>query len=199
MGKGSNVENVSELLAAWNDGDSSALNRLIPVVETELRKLARYHMRREGRTHTLQTTALVNEVYLKLVDQTHTRWHNRQHFFAIAAQLMRRILVDYARRNSRLKRGGGTIALPLDDVSVISPERSVELLALDEALVRLSEFDPLKARIVELRHFGGLSVEETATVLGVAEITVIRHWGLAKAWLRREVRGKQPTRSDNCL
>ncbi|MFN2405563.1 MAG: sigma-70 family RNA polymerase sigma factor [Pyrinomonadaceae bacterium] len=183
---------MSELLIAWTNGDSSALNRLIPLVETELRRLARYHMRREGRTHTLQTSALVNEVYLKLVDQTHTKWHNRAHFFAIAAQLMRRILVDYARRNLRGKRGGGVINLPIDEVTIVSPEKSTELLALDEALIRLSQLDPAKARVVELRHFGGLSVEETAMVLGVSEITVIRHWGVAKAWLRREVRGKEP-------
>lgn len=182
-------ENVTELLLAWSNGDQSALNRLIPLVETELRRLARYHMRHEDAAHTLQTTALVNELYIKLVDQRHAKWHNRAHFFAVAAQLMRRILVDYARRHIRGKRGGGLANLRLDDVAVVSRERSVELLALDEALDRLAILDPMKGRIVELRHFGGLSVEETAEVLKVSEVTVIRHWGLAKTWLRREVRG----------
>lgn len=183
------TEDVTELLLAWNNGDHSALDRLIPIVEGELRRLARHHMRRESPAHTLQTTALVNELYLKLVDQTHAQWHNRAHFFAVAAQLMRRILVDYARRNLRHKRGGGAIDLPLDEATTLSREKSAELLALDEALERLSKMDPLKARVVELRHFGGLSVKETAEVLKTSEITVIRHWGFAKSWLRREVRG----------
>jgi RNA polymerase sigma factor (TIGR02999 family) len=186
----SKPENVTELLLAWSDGDPAALNRLMPIVEGELRRLASYQMRREDSSHTLQTTALVNELYLKLVDQRQAKWHNRAHFFAVAAQIMRRILVDHARRNIRDKRGGGVADLPLDDVNVISREKSAELLALDEALDRLTIVDPVKGRIVELRHFGGLSVEETAEVLNVSGITVMRHWGLAKAWLRREVRGK---------
>jgi RNA polymerase sigma factor (TIGR02999 family) len=186
----STTESVTDLLIAWNDGDHSALDRLIPFVEGELRRLARYHMRRESPGHTLQTTALVNEVYLKLVDQTKAHWHNRAHFFAVAAQIMRRILVDHARRHLRGKRGGGADELPLDEIAVLSPNKSVELLALDEALDRLSRLDPLKAKIVELRHFGGLSVNETAAVLKISEITVIRHWGLAKSWLRRSVRGE---------
>lgn len=184
------TESVTDLLVAWNGGDPSALDRLIPLVERELRRLARRHMRREGPAHTLQTTALVNEVYLKLVDQTHAHWHNRAHFFAVAAQLMRRILVDHARRNLRRKRGGGAGDLPLEDAAVLSHEKSAEMLALDEALDRLARLDPLKARVVELRHFGGLSVKETAEVLKVAEVTVIRHWGFAKSWLKREVRGE---------
>lgn len=184
------TESVTDLLIAWNDGDPSALDRLIPLVEDELRRLAKYHMRRENPAHTLQTTALVNEVYLKLVDQTHARWHNRAHFFSIAAQIMRRILIDYARRNLRGKRGGGAIDLPLEEVAVITPEKSAELLALDEALERLAAVDPLKAHVVELRHFGGLSVKETAEVLKISEVTVIRHWGLAKSWLRKQVRGE---------
>jgi RNA polymerase sigma-70 factor, ECF subfamily len=182
---------VTELLIAWNEGDLSALDRLMPLVEAELRRLAQFHMRRESPTHTLQPTALVNEVYLKLVDQTHARWHNRAHFFAVAAQLMRRILVDHARRNLRGKRGGGADDVPLDEAMAISPKKSVELLAMDEALDRLARFDPLKAKIVELRHFGGLSVKETAEVLQVAEITVMRHWGLAKSWLRLQLRGPE--------
>lgn len=184
------TESVTDLLIAWNEGDSSALDRLIPIVESELRRLARYYMRRESPAHTLQTTALVNEVYLKLVVQRQAGWHNRAHFFAVAAQLMRRILVDYARRHLRGKRGGGAVELPLEEVAVLSQSKSVELLALDEALDRLSKLDPLKARIVELRHFGGLSVKEVAQVLKLSEVTVIRHWGLAKSWLGRAVRGE---------
>jgi RNA polymerase sigma factor (TIGR02999 family) len=185
---------VTELLVAWNDGDSSALNHLMPLVEGELRKLAKYQMRREGVSHTLQTTALVNEVYLKFVDQKKAQWNNRAHFFAIAAQLMRRILVDHARGHLRRKRGGGVAELSLDGVVAFSQEKSAELLALDEALSRLAELDPLTSRIVELRHFGGLSVKETAEVLNIAEITVMRHWGLAKSWLRCEVRGEKQMR-----
>lgn len=183
------LEDVTQLLLAWNNGDSSALNRLMPLVEAELRRLAHYHMRQEDSAHTLQTTALVNEVYLKLVNQKQMQWHNRAHFFAISAQLMRRILVDHARRTKRGKRGGGTPNVSLDEVAVLSKEKSIEILALDEALDRLTQIDPLKSRIVELRHFGGLSVEETATVLEISEITVMRHWKLAKTWLKREVRG----------
>lgn len=159
----------------------------MPLVEGELRRLAAFHMRREGPGHTLQTTALINELYLKLVDQKQTQWHNRSHFFAIASQLMRRILVDHARRNLRDKRGGGAGKVALDDITIISPEKSAELLALDEALERLAKLDPLKSKIVELRHFGGLSVEETAEILHISGITVMRHWNLAKSWLRREV------------
>ena len=185
----SSEENVTDLLIAWSDGHPSALNRLMPLIEVELRRLARNYMRREDSTNTLQTTALVNELYLKLVDQRKAKWQNRAHFFAVAAQLMRRILIDHARRNIRNKRGGGIRDIPLDDVVIISQEKSRELLALDEALTRLAAIDPLKSKVVELRHFGGLSVRETAEVLKIAEITVMRHWGLAKTWLRREVRG----------
>jgi len=183
-------ENVTDLLLAWSEGDPSALNRLMPIVERELRRLARYHMRHEQNEHTLQTSALVNELYLKLVDQRQAKWHNRAHFFAVAAQLMRRILVDHARRHTRVKRGGGAFMIPIDDVVVLSHEKSAELLALDEALERLAVLNPLKARIVELRHFGGLTVEETAEVLRISGVSVMRHWSLAKTWLRREVRKK---------
>lgn len=183
-------ENVTELLLAWSEGDVSALNRLMPIVERELRHLARHYMRQEQNVHTLQTSALVNELYLKLVDQRHAKWHNRAHFFAVAAQLMRRILVDHARRDRRAKRGGGVPPVPIDDVAVLSEEKSAELLALDEALERLAVLDPLKARIVELRYFGGLTVDETAEVLKISGVTVMRHWSLAKTWLRREVRQK---------
>jgi len=184
-----NTETVTQLLLAWSDGDASALERLLPYVETELRRLASYHMRREKAGHTLQTTALVNELYLKLVDQTQAKWQNRAHFFAVSAQLMRRILVDYARRQLRSKRGGGVSDVTLDEAVIISKEKSEDILSLNDALDRLAKLDPFKARIVELRHFGGLSVEETAEVLKISEVTVMRHWALAKSWLRREVRG----------
>jgi len=184
-----NTETVTQLLLAWSDGDATALERLLPYVETELRRLASYHMRREKAGHTLQTTALVNELYLKLVDQTQAKWQNRAHFFAVAAQLMRRILVDYARRQLRSKRGGGVSDVALDEAVIISQEKSEDILSLNDALDRLAKLDTLKARIVELRHFGGLSVEETAEVLKISEVTVMRHWALAKSWLRREVRG----------
>ncbi|HXQ70727.1 MAG TPA: sigma-70 family RNA polymerase sigma factor [Pyrinomonadaceae bacterium] len=180
---------MTQLLLAWSDGDASALERLLPYVETELRRLASYHMRREKAGHTLQTTALVNELYLKLVDQTQAKWQNRAHFFAVSAQLMRRILVDYARRQLRSKRGGGVSDVTLDEAVIISKEKSEDILSLNDALDRLAKLDPFKARIVELRHFGGLSVEETAEVLKISEVTVMRHWALAKSWLRREVRG----------
>ena len=185
----STTETVTQLLLAWSDGDAAALDRLLPYVETELRRLASYHMRHESVGHTLQTTALVNELYLKLVDQRQAKWQNRAHFFAVAAQLMRRILVDHARRQLRGKRGGGVSNLTLDEAIIMSPEKSGDILSLNEALDRLAKLDPLKARIVELRHFGGLSVEETAEVLKISEVTVMRHWSLAKSWLRREVRG----------
>ena len=184
----STTETVTQLLLAWGNGDATALDRLLPYVETELRRLASYHMKRESIGHTLQTTALVNELYLKLVDQRQAKWENRTHFFAVAAQLMRRILVDHARRQLRSKRGGGVSALTLDEAIIISPEKSRDILSLNEALDRLTKLDPLKARIVELRHFGGLSVDETAEVLKISGVTVMRHWSLAKSWLRREVR-----------
>ena len=178
---------ASQLLNDWGNGDQSALEKLLPLVSDELHRLAHYYMSRERAGHTLQTTALVNEAYLRLADQKQTRWQNRAHFFAIAAQLMRRILVDHARSLHASKRGGGTANLPLEAVAVPSPERSVDLIALDEALKRLHELDPRKSQIVEMRYFGGLSVEETAEVLRVSSITVMRDWSLAKAWLHREI------------
>jgi RNA polymerase sigma factor (TIGR02999 family) len=185
-----NCGSITQLLLAWNNGDPAALNRLMPLVEAELRRLARRYMRREKAEHTLEPTELVNEVYLKLVDQKKAQWHNRAHFFAIAAELMRRILVDHARRKLRDKRGGGAPIVPLDEASALTEEKSIELLALNEALDRLAETDSLKSQIVVLRHFGGLSVEETAEVLGISAVTVMRHWSLAKSWLRCEVRGR---------
>jgi RNA polymerase sigma factor (TIGR02999 family) len=180
--------NITQLLIAWCEGDPKALGSLMPLVERELHRLARHYMRRENPGHTLQTTALVNEAYLRLVDQKNVRWQNRAHFFGIAAQIMRRILLNYARDRHRDKRGGHAVQVSLSEVAVMSEEKSAELIALDEALGRLAVIDERKARVVELRYFGGLSVEETAEVLKVAPITVIRHWNMAKAWLARELR-----------
>jgi RNA polymerase sigma factor (TIGR02999 family) len=178
---------ISNLLAAWGDGDKSALEEVLPLVTRELRQIAHAHMRREGINHTLQTTALVNEAYLKLANQRNIQWQSRSHFFAIASKIMRRILLDYAKTRLRDKRGGGVMHVELEDAAAISVEKSEELFALDEALTRLAEIDSLKSQIVEMRHFGGMSVEETAEVLEIAPITVMRHWNLAKAWLRREI------------
>jgi RNA polymerase sigma-70 factor, ECF subfamily len=180
-------ESVTELLAAWSQGDGTALENLLPLVDRELRQIAHRHMRRERRGHTLQTTALVNEAYLRLVDQTRTRWENRAHFFAVAAQIMRRILLNYARDRAASKRGSGAQKLALDDVAVISDERAAELLALGEALDSLEKLDPRKSRIVELRYFGGLTVNEIAEVLKLHPDTITREWGRAKAFLRREM------------
>jgi RNA polymerase sigma factor (TIGR02999 family) len=180
---------ITGLLVAWSEGDRAALERLLPLVERELHRLARRYMRRENPGHTLQTTALVNEAYLKLCDQTRVRWQNRAHFFAIAARIMRRFLINYIRDKHRQKRGGGAVQVSLSEVAVMSEERSDELLALDEALERLAEFDQRKASVVELRHFGGLTAAETAEVLGVSVVTVERDWKVAKAWLAKEVRG----------
>jgi RNA polymerase sigma-70 factor, ECF subfamily len=179
---------ITQLLIAWCEGDPKALESLMPLVERELHRLARHYMRRENPGHTLQTDALVNEAYLRLVDQKNVRWQNRAHFFGIAAQIMRRILLNYARDRHRAKRGGHAVQVSLSEVAVMSVEKSAELIALDEALERLALIDERKARVVELRYFGGLSVEETAEVLGVSSITVIRHWNMAKAWLARELR-----------
>ena len=181
---------ITGLLIAWSDGDPAALERLLPLVERELHRLARRYMRRESPGHTLQTTALVNEAYLKLCDQTRVRWQNRAHFFAIAARIMRRFLTNYARDRNRDKRGGRAVQVSLSEVAVMNEERSAELLALDEALERLAEFDPRKASVVEMRHFGGLTAAETAEVLGISVVTVERDWKTAKAWLAREVRGE---------
>jgi RNA polymerase sigma factor (TIGR02999 family) len=176
---------VTELLAAWGDGDRAALDALMPLVYDELRRLARSHMRRERPGNTLQTSALINEAYLRLVDQKEARWQNRAHFFGVAAQMMRRILVDHARARRYQKRGGGARRVSLDEALVVSDERAREVVALDEALEALAAVDARKSRLVELRFFGGLSIEEAAEVLGVSPGTVMRDWTLAKAWLRR--------------
>ena len=178
---------VTQLLAAWGGGDQAALDQLVPLVHDELRRIARGYMRRERAGHTLQTTALVNEAYLRLVDQRSVRWQNRAHFFAIAAQLMRRILVDYARQHATRKRGGGAIQVTLAEAESLPTAREPDLIALDEALLSLAEMDPRKSRVVELRFFGGLSIEETAEVLKVSPTTVEREWVTAKAWLHKTV------------
>ncbi len=185
---------VTRLLLAWGDGDESALASLTPLVYQELRRRAHRYMSGERAGHTLQTTALVNEAYLRLVEQDRVRWQNRAHFFAIAAQIMRRILLNYARDQQREKRGGGAVRVSLSAVAPELGEEFVELLALDEALERLALVDERKQRVVELRYFGGLSVDETAEVLKVSPVTVMRDWNLAKAWLLRELTRGPATR-----
>lgn len=176
-------QEVSQLLIDWSNGNQAALDKLMPLVDRELHRLAHHYMRRENAGHTLQTTALVNEAYLKLIDQKHVHWKNRAHFFALSAQLMRRILVDHARGRQYAKRGGGAQRISFDEALVISPERGTDLVALDEALSKLTSIDPRKGKVVELRFFGGLSVEETAEALAVSTVTVMREWSMAKAWL----------------
>jgi RNA polymerase sigma-70 factor (ECF subfamily) len=179
---------ITALLVDWSKGDKAALDKLFPMVERELHRLAHSYMRKENPDHTLQTTALVNEAYLRLVDQRNTRWQNRAHFFGIAARIMRRILMNYARDRARLKRGGDAIQVSLSEVDLVSGTKASELLALDEALEKLSSIDERKTMVVEFRYFGGLSVEETAEVLKISAITVTRDWNMAKAWLAREIR-----------
>lgn len=179
---------ISQLLIEWGRGDQEALDRLMPLVYDELRRLATRHLRRERPDHTLQTTALVHEAYLALVGQRQANWQNRAQFFAIAAQLMRRILVDYARSHRAAKRGGDYLKLSLDEAAALPDEKSAELLALDEALDRLAAVDPQQSRVVELRVFGGLSVEETAAALDISPRTVKREWSMAKAWLHQQLK-----------
>ena len=177
---------VTLLLTAWSEGDAEALEQLAPLIQAELHRLAKHYMRRERPDHALQTTALVNEAYLRLIDWKTARWQNRAHFFGVSAQLMRRILVDFARQRPRAK-DGTAYQVSLDEALVISSERSADIVALDEALKALAELDPRKSQIVEMRFFGGLGVEETAEVLKIAPITVMREWNKAKAWLYREL------------
>ena len=178
---------VTELLVAWSEGDAQAFDRLVPLVYEELRRLARRYMARERPGHTLQTTALVNEVYLRLVDSSRVRWRDRAHFFAVSAQLMRRVLVDFARSRHYQKRGGGTQRVSLDEAYIIPSEPDADLVRLDDALKALAALDPRKGRVVEMRFFGGLTVEETAEVLAVSPDTVMRDWTFAKTWLLREL------------
>jgi RNA polymerase sigma-70 factor, ECF subfamily len=183
-------QGITQLLLAWSDGDQAALEKLTPLVHAELRRLAKGYMRGEQPGHTLQTTALINEAYLRLIDWKNVRWQSRAHFFRVAAQLMRRILVDFARSRHYAKRGGGAQKVSLDEAITIHEDRGAEIIALDDALNSLAKIDERKSRIVELRFFGGLSVEETAEALKTSQRTVEREWNLARAWLYRELRGK---------
>jgi RNA polymerase sigma-70 factor (ECF subfamily) len=180
-------QEVTQLLQAWSDGDHAALDKLAPLVQSELHRLARHYMGQEHPGHTLQSTALINELYLRLIDWPNVRWQDRAHFFGVSARLMRRTLVDHARHHHYRKRGGGAIKVSLDEAAIVSRERSGDLVAIDDALERLAVVDPRKSQIVELRFFGGLSVEETGEVLKVSSRTVKREWSLARAWLYCEL------------
>jgi RNA polymerase sigma factor (TIGR02999 family) len=181
------MDTVTKLLKDWTGGDQTAADKLMPLVYEELRRLAHQYMRREKAGHTLQTTALVNEAYMRLVDQSKIQWESRAHFFGIAARLMRQILVDEARRKNFAKRGGDAIRVSLDSANAVAQEQSANVMALDEALKTLEQTDPRKSRIVELRFFGGMSIEETAEALKVSPGTVMRDWTFARAWLRKEM------------
>ncbi|MDX6498706.1 MAG: hypothetical protein QOG23_1966 [Blastocatellia bacterium] len=178
---------ITLLLADWSNGNQTALDKLYPLVYDELHRMARRYMNRERPGHTLQTTALINEAYVRLVDQKHVHWQNRAHFFAISAQIMRRILIDHARREHYAKRGGGAQKISLDEVAMVAVERASSLLLLDEALIRLGEMDSRRSQVVELRYFGGLNNEEIAGVLKISENTVTRDWNMARAWLYQEL------------
>jgi RNA polymerase sigma-70 factor, ECF subfamily len=176
---------VTQLLVEWGNGDQTALDKLLPLVNAELRQLAKRYMRRESPGHTLQTSALVNEAYLRLVDQKHVQWQNRAHFLGVAAQLMRRILIDHARSHQYAKRGGGAVQVSLDETAAVTEAKAAELLAVDEALEKLAVMDARKGRIIELRFYGGMTEEETAEVLGISVPTIQREWRAAKVWLYR--------------
>jgi RNA polymerase sigma-70 factor, ECF subfamily len=181
------AHDVTALLNAWSEGDLSAFERLVPIVYAELRRVARRRMQAERQADLLQTTALIHEAYIRLVDARRVRWENRAHFFAVAAKLMRQILVDVARTRGARKRGGDAVHVELDEAAIATPERASALVALDAALVALAQVDPRKSQVVELRYFGGLSAKEAAEVLGVTEKTVMRDWQVAKLWLGREL------------
>jgi RNA polymerase sigma factor (TIGR02999 family) len=187
-------QEVTQLLAAWSDGDEAALEQLVPIIHAELHRLAKHYLRRERKGHTLQTSALVNEAYVRLINWKTARFESRAHFFGVSAQLMRRILVDFARRRPRVQ-GDSVRHVSLDEALSVVAEPDTDLVALDEALVELARLDPRKARIVELRFFGGLSVEETAEFLGISPATSLREWNKAKAWLYREL--SAPTEDAN--
>ena len=184
-------QNITQILCEWSDGNRDALDKLMPLVYEELRRQASRYMRGEKQNHTLQTTALVNEAYLRLIDSSKVRWQNRAHFFAVAANLMRRILVDFARSRNYQKRGGGAFQVSLEHAEAVSSEKGEDIVALDEALQSLAVIDERKAKVVEMRFFGGLSVEETAEVLKVSPDTVMRDWRLAKVWLLKELSEKK--------
>lgn len=179
---------ITELLIDWSNGDLTAREDLFPLVEQELHRLAHHYANRLISGNTLQTTAIINETYLKLINQNDVQWQNRAHFYGIAANMMRRFLLNYLRDRNRLKRGGTFIRVSLSEATLMTDQKSDEILALEDCLCRLAEFDERKARVVELRFYGGLSVDETAEVLGVSSITVARDWNMAKAWLAREIR-----------
>ncbi len=184
-------KSVTQLLINWRDGDETALDKLFPLVYKELRRLAHHYMRRERRDHTLQTSALVNEAYIRLVDHKGMRWQNRAHFYGVAAQAMRRILVDHARSRNYAKRGGAAQMVELDEAATVAEKQAAELVALDDAMTGLAAIDPRKSRVVEMRYFGGMSVEETAEALGVSTVTVMRDWTSAKAWLLRAITNEE--------
>ena len=183
---------ITQLLAEWSDGNQSALDELYPLVYDELHRLARRYMSRERKGHTLQTTALINEAYVRLVDQKNVHWANRSHFFAISAQIMRRILIDHARRHAYAKRGGGAQQVSLEEAATVAPGIGAELVRLDEALKSLAEIDPRRSKVVEMRYFGGLNNEEIAGVLNVSENTVTRDWNMARAWLYHQLTESSP-------
>src|SRR5687768_6536776 len=183
---------ITQLLAAWRDGNQAALDELYPLVYDELHRLARRYMSRERKGHTLQTTALINEAYVRLVDQRNVHWANRSHFFAISAQIMRRILIDHARRHAYAKRGGGAQQVSLDEAAIVTRALGSDLLRLDEALKSLAEKDPRRSQVVELRYFGGLNNDEIAGVLKISKNTVIRDWNMARAWLYGQLTGSAP-------
>lgn len=180
---------ITQLLAEWSEGNQAALDELYPLVYEELHRLARRYMSRERKGHTLQTTALINEAYVRLVDQRNVHWANRSHFFAISAQIMRRILIDHARRHAYAKRGGGVQQVSLEEAAIVAPDQASELVRLDEALKTLAKMDQRRSHVVELRYFGGLSNEEIAGVLKVSENTVTRDWNMARAWLYQQLTG----------
>lgn len=198
----SDSDTVTRLLLDWSNGNQQALEELLPLIYDELRRLAHNFLYRERPGHTLQTTALVHEAYLKLIDQRDARWQNRAHFFAIAAQAMRRILIDSARKHVAVKRGSGGEKLSLDEVAILSLEPDVNLLALDEALKSLAEIDPQQSKIIELRYFGGLTIEETAEVMKLSPATIKREWAMARAWLHQSLMGsasEQTPRADDVI
>ena len=192
MAKTPHQHEITQLLAEWREGNQSALDELYPLVYDELHRLARRYMSRERKGHTLQTTALINEAYVRLVDQRNVHWANRSHFFAISAQIMRRILIDHARRHAYAKRGGGAQQVSLDEAATVTRSAGAELIRLDEALKSLAEMDPRRSQVVELRYFGGLNNEEIAGVLKISENTVTRDWNMARAWLHQQLSESSP-------